>query len=158
MNRKSVFHFSVFLTIASLATSNTLAYEEPTHEALSLRAVSIPLANGGSSLDDYLKQVLSFEFPAGVAQPVNGKRVDRWIQLGSHDEDWPLWRVQEHFHDPTKPWNQAGPITGGISSVIWSQTQNQDNGVGGGNHSWKDARDSYFNALTSTNAVQRQQN
>jgi hypothetical protein len=153
-----VFHLSALLIVASLQTSRTQAFEVKTHEALSLQAVNIAAADGRSILDDYLKQVLSFEFPGGVGQLVNGKQVQQWIGFGSKEEDSPLWRVQEHFHDPTKSWNQAGPITGGISSVIWSQLQNQGNGVGAGNHSWKDARDSYFNALTSTNAVQRQQN
>jgi hypothetical protein len=41
--------------------------------------------------------------------------------------------------------------------VIWSQLQNQDPEVSGGNHSWYDARESYFKALTGTDAAQRQQ-
>ena len=39
-----------------------------------------------------------------------------------------------------------------VSSVLWSQNPNQD---GDGKHSWQDARNSYFNALTATNQVDR---
>jgi hypothetical protein len=83
--------------------------------------------------------------------------VQDWIGFGSREEDSPLQRVQAHFHDPTKVWTQAGLPTGGESAILWSQDLNQDTDAGGGNHSWKDARDSYWRALTSTNQAERDQ-
>ena len=124
-----VFSLSALLTVGVLQRPMSDAFEVKTHEALSLRSVDAAVP-GASSLDGYLWQVLRFEFFDGIAQRFQRKEVREWIQFGSNKEDSPDQRVQQHFHDPTKPWNQAGLSTGGISSVIWSQTQNQDNGVG----------------------------
>jgi hypothetical protein len=127
------------------------------HEALSLRAVN-PNVTNASQLDSYLKTVLGFEFPQGIGQEVSGgETVEKLIADGSIDEDKPLTRVLHHFHDPTRTWNQAGlwiyGIPSGNSSVVWSQMSPQ--GACCGNYAWKDARDAYFNALTSTTDSQR---
>lgn len=76
------------------------------------------------------------------------------IQKGSIDEDNPFTRTRAHFHDPTKAWASAGLNFLGQheSSILWSQNPNQGFG---GKHSWLDARNSYFNALISTDPAQR---
>ena len=76
-------------------------FEVKTHEAMSLRSVNNTVA-GASTLDSFLKQVLSFEFSQGIGQTINGKPVQEWLAFGSKEEDSPPQRVQEHFHDPTK--------------------------------------------------------
>lgn len=126
-----------------------MAFDDKAHKALSEQATKI------SGLDNFLKTVLGFEFPGGVDESiVNGRSVDDLIQDGAFDEDRPLlWRPRHHFHNPRLAWDQAGwrplpfSIQLGKSSILWSQDTNQ---IVGGKHSWKDARDSYFNALTAT--------
>ncbi len=152
-----VLHLFTLILAVVLQSAFGQAFDLKAHEAISLRSVD-PSVAGGSSLDNFLRQQFGSEFPDGIGQRVKGKQVQQWIALGSQEEDSPPQRVQQHFHDPTKDWNQAGLSTGGISSIIWAQLQNQDSGVGGGNHSWHDARESYFKALTGTDAAQRQQN
>jgi hypothetical protein len=148
------FDLVALLFFTLLATSGARAFEVNSHEKLSLRTVD-PAVTGASNLDRFLRQVLRHEFEDGVQQSLNGRAVQDWIGFGSKEEDSPFWRVQAHFHDPNKTWDQAGTL--GVSSVIWSQLLNQDDGVGGGNHSWQDARESYYRALTGTDLAQRQQ-
>ena len=136
-----------------LGASNVLGFEVDTHTLLSQRAV------GASQLNSYLTTVLGFEFPQGSSQEVGQGLFKQVIQLianvGAVNEDKPDIRSRTHFHDPTKAWAQAGlswPTNTFASSVLWSQNPNQD---WGGKHSWQDARNSYFNALTATNQVDR---
>jgi hypothetical protein len=126
------------------------AFEISTHKAISNRSV----APGVSSLDEFLKNMLPFEFENGIDQVVDGGRlVKDLIEDGAKNEDCCLIRPRHHFHNPRLTWDQAGwrpppfSVQLGESSVIWSQDQNQNSG---GKHSWKDARDSYYQALTAT--------
>ena len=130
------------------------AFDDGAHEALSERATRI------SNLDNFLKSVLPFEFFNGRNENIfNGLRVEQLINQGAFDEDRPiLWRPRHHFHNPRLAWGEAGwrpppfSIQLGDSSVKWSQNENQ---TVGGKHSWKDARDSYFQALTATTDSER---
>ena len=130
------------------------AFDDGAHEALSERATRI------SNLDNFLKSVLPFEFFNGRNEIIfNGLRVEQLINQGAFDEDRPiLWRPRHHFHNPRLAWGEAGwrpppfSIQLGDSSVKWSQNENQ---TVGGKHSWKDARDSYFQALTATTDSER---
>jgi hypothetical protein len=105
-----------------------------------------------------LKNILPFEFKNGTEQLISeGKTVSGLIAEGSVQEDSPATRVLHHFHDPTLTWDQAGlrflGVPLGNSSVVWSQMSPQ--GACCGNFAWKDARNAYFNALTSTTESQR---
>jgi hypothetical protein len=134
-------------------------FNDETHIQLSIRAVSPEVSN----LDKFLRTVLEFDFsvddiPQGILQPLKGGNqgtVQLLIaEVGAVDEDW-LARPIHHFHNPTKAWNQAGlwlcaPLC--ESSIVWSQDQNQ---IVGGKHSWYDARNSYYQALTATSESQR---
>jgi hypothetical protein len=157
--------------IGLLGLSQIWAYDNTgTHQAISERAV-LPQ---NSILDSFLSVelardivdpdlvstpwILQFkEFPNGINQTVNNKRVREWIEDGSEFEDEPFVRVQNHFHNPLRPWSQAGLSTGGMSSVLWAQAPDQNEGVGGGKHSWKDARDSYYRALTGRTRTEREE-
>jgi hypothetical protein len=133
------------------------SFNDEAHKILSTRAVNPGLPNA-SMLDSFLKSVLGFEFPQGISQSLHGGQdgtVVGQIQIGSVNEDKGK-RPRNHFHDPTKAWETAGlfqgtPVFGGQSSVVWSQNSTQSEGK----HSWKDARDAYFNALTSTTSQLR---
>lgn len=130
-------------------------FEPNSHAAISQRAVD------ASNLNNFLTSVLSSDFPIGVSQQLrlgdNGIVRDLIAEVGAKREDEPAIRSRFHFHDPTQPWNNAGlrwPIVGQVaeSSVLWGQ--NQDQGLSG-KHSWHDARQSYFNALTAADPEER---
>jgi hypothetical protein len=131
------------------------SFEILTHKAISRRSVR----PGISNIDQFLKNTFIYEFQNGIDQDVDGGRlVGELIEDGSENEDCCLIRPRHHFHNPRLTWDQAGwrppplSIQLGESSVIWSQDQNQ---TIGGKHSWKDARDSYFQALTALSASER---
>jgi hypothetical protein len=103
---------------------------------------------------------------------VYGKKIYKWFRDGGKEEDIPLSRTYNHFHDPTKSWDQAGlddyclilRVTGD-SSVLWAQNSDQkytsNEGTVydvGGTWSWPKARDYYYQALTSTDKTTREQN
>lgn len=154
MRRTTLFLLLVASIIAKVLCSSAGAFDDNAHEALSLRATRV------STLDNFLKSVLPFEFFNGREEIVfNGLTVERLINQGAFDEDRPiLWRPRHHFHNPRLAWGEAGwrppPFSTqlGDSSVKWSQNENQ---TVGGKHSWKDARDSYFQALTATTDSER---
>jgi hypothetical protein len=131
------------------------AFDDRAHITLSRRATEI------STLDTALKSNLSFEFFNGKDVAVfNGRSVIELIEDGSVDEDRPiLWRPRHHFHNPRLNWDEAGwqppplSVQFGESSVIWSQDSNQSVG---GKHSWHDARDTYFQALTAMSKSERE--
>jgi hypothetical protein len=128
-------------------------FEVDTHTLLSEKATQ------ASQLNNFLTTVLSFEFPQGIAQVLKDGEFGRVQQLianvGAVNEDNPDIRSRTHFHDPTKAWAQAGlswPLGTSQSSILWSQNPNQGSS---GRHSWQDARNSYFNALTATDPADR---
>jgi hypothetical protein len=164
MSLGNIFNGFVYLLVTFVLFPRAVsAFDLDAHEAISLRSIK-PGVTGASTLDSFLRgvfnsQLFPDEFSDGILKSVNGKVVQDWIGFGSRAEDSPLQRVQEHFHDPTKVWTQAG-LPSLVGENLWSfghKTLNQDNGVGGGNHSWKDARDSYRRALMSTNQAERDQ-
>lgn len=158
MKKDRLFFLVLFINIFTLPLAARLgdAFDNRAHEALSQRATTI------SSLDNFLKTALGFEFPSGISQPLEGpKIVTRLIQDGALLEDsLALRRVRHHFHNPKLSWDQAGlrppgsSIPIGQSSVVWSQNTNQ-NLVDGGKRSWHQAREAYFIALTSTSHSER---
>ena len=84
------------------------------------------------------------------------------IAKGGMEEDSPVWRCVNHFHDPLKPWDQAALDTtvAGIfkaeSSILWAQqNKGEQSRWYGGNYSWYDARDYFYKAFTGTDADQR---
>lgn len=104
---------------------------------------------------------------------VNGKKIKDWFHDGAKEEDIPLVRSYNHFHDPTKSWDKAGLddyVLGilhvkGDSSVLWAQNPDQkyiasDGTVYdvNGTWSWPKARDYYYQALISTDKMVREQN
>ena len=151
-------HFLLAMLIAlfqlSLTWQPVEAFDDNAHDALSEQATKV------SGLDSFLKTQLGSEFASGTAQVIfNNQRVIELIQQGAKDEDKPiLWRPRHHFHNPRLNWDQAGwrpppfSIQLGESSILWSQETGQ---VIGGKHSWKDARDTYFQALTANSKSER---
>jgi hypothetical protein len=79
------------------------------------------------------------------------KTVKEWIKEGGRQEDVPVYRANNHFHDPLRSWNNAGlkGSTLGLSSVIWAQNQNPLGYAAGGDWSWTKARGLYYEGLTA---------
>jgi hypothetical protein len=158
MNKAGFFSLGTLLIIiVTLLPAQSDGFDASAHEALSFRAVD-PTVTNASQLDSFLKNVLPFEFPQGISQPISsGKNVAALIAEGSVQEDSPATRVLHHFHDPTHSWDQAGERFAGIpvgnSSVVWSQMFPQ--GACCGNYAWRNARDAYYEALTGTTIDQR---
>lgn len=156
MKREKNLRFVVILGLLQFFLIPVLSegFDDRAHIRLSTRATEL------STLNSFLTTNLGFEFPNGRNETiVNGKSVTNLVEDGAFDEDRPiLWRPRHHFHNPRLAWDQAGwrpppfSIQLGESSVIWSQDSNQSVG---GKHSWKDARDSYFQALTATSDSER---
>lgn len=106
---------------------------------------------GGKS--DYLKNI---GFNKGLDDEKlewNGKKlsIKEWIIEGTFSEDEPFTRSLNHFHNPLKPWSQAGlnDIFSGKSSLLWAQDSSNE-------WSWKKARDNFYYALTSKTNSERQ--
>ncbi|MGH7825037.1 MAG: hypothetical protein ACREQ7_07650 [Candidatus Binatia bacterium] len=151
---RSLISILCFSTVLLLIPSLNEGYETLTHEDLS------NVATPKSILDDLLKSMFtSWGFPNGILEPFfDGKSAIDFIATeGAKNEDKPGIRSRHHFHNPRLAWNQAGltwPVLGqiGSSSVVWGQDHEQNIG---GKHSWQDARNTYFQALTAASEEDR---
>jgi len=117
------------------------AFEQETHELMSGQAAQL------SGLDDLLESLP--EFWLGLGQKVDGDSVQTLIENGAYDEDEPFSNVFHHFHDPTRPWGDAGLLSGAFpSSIYWQQYDFVPN-------MWQNTRQVHLNALLETDAVER---
>jgi hypothetical protein len=147
---KKLGHLLFILGVIPHIAQHAYTFETSTHRELSRHAVS------SSNLDNFLRTQLGHS--GGINEPFTGETdegtetmaVSEWVQLGSVREDDGV-RFLNHFHNPLKGWAQAGlGLAGGKSSILWAQ----DSGQG---YAWKNARDSYFDALTATTQAEREE-
>jgi len=152
--------------------NNALSWDdETTHKQLSEYAANNSVL--GKTKGNYLKNLgyddaLDTIFKWGIENSVRN-----WLQEGAELEDasdpfFPVsgtTRSLNHFHNPIKPWNQAGLDDWvsalhytGISSLLWAQDGTSQQNVIGGNWSWQKTREYYYFALTSTTDSLRQEN
>ena len=116
-------------------------------------------ALASDAFDGVLRTALGF--PSGLETPFRRGRdrwsVREWLAEGGQREDDRL-RYLRHFHDPLKPWDEAG-LNFGLgpfsSSIRWMQDPAQAGVLTGGGWSWPDARRLYYEALTEPDAGQR---
>jgi hypothetical protein len=151
----------VLLIITTILSFCVVAYglEKPTHMAINQDIATRKIDE--FALDTYLTNQLGFL--KGIKEELNNKQIIGWLSEGGKTEDEPSgWiltirgggRSNNHFHNPLKPWNEAGlndTVLGkrytGQSQVLWAQNPNQDPG---GQWSWHDARKYFYAGLTST--------
>jgi hypothetical protein len=98
-------------------------------------------------------------FTDGLDEKLQGTNerlsIMEWLRKGGEDEDNPLldFPYTEHFHDPLKPWDQAGLDIPLIwhwgSSVFWSQMSISATVSKKNLYSWPWAREKYYQALIS---------
>ncbi len=165
------------LCLVFIFAFSAYALKEDTHRAINEEIAQRNI--NGFSWDTYIKNQLGFS--KGVNEDLSGidaegrnvkKKIYGWLGYGGEQEDRPgsNWdyiqnnpsRSNNHFHNPLKPWDQAGLddwVTirhyTGQSSVLWAQNTNQ---TLGGNWSWQDARNYFYSALISTNKTQKDEN
>ncbi len=147
--------------------------EDITHRDLSQSAAANSVLS--RSKGDYMKN-LGLE--KGLNQKVMGagkmQSVMLWLQDGAQLEDTGTKRdaltgkarFNNHFHNPLKPWSQAGldDWVGlhytGESSLLWAQDGNKQQSIVEyrGDWSWQKTRDYFYDALISISDTLRQEN
>ena len=156
------------LLLLVCASRTADAYDPQTHREIARRSASAGLPK----VDQILKLDLGLSAGIGTVFPGITERqlrtVDELIGDGAFSEDIPPFRSLNHFHNPLlDPWDNAGlrafsifglPTVNGQSSALWQQNDAQDTSTvfifplplasGGGNWSWRDARQRYLAALT----------
>ncbi len=145
--------------------------QEDTHKAIN-EYIAQNIVNG-YSLNNYLIGNLGFN--GGAEEKISGygdgqvvfQEIFKWLGYGGVQEDRPgrKWdyvtgtptRSVNHFHNPLKPWGEAGlnDILSGQSSIRWAQNTNQNPG---GMWSWYDARTYFYTALTAAAKTARDEN
>jgi hypothetical protein len=135
------------LALSALALP-AAAYEPGTHREIGWRAVEV------SGVDRVLKD--QFSLLAGsnrLLRSNDGQTLTlrEWVGFGSFNEDVPAYRAFNHFHNPLRPWPNAGLVIG-MSSVYWQQDPNQGDG---GVWSWPFARRRFHDFLVGTDQQER---
>ena len=137
---------SVFALLFALsASTETMAYEERAHRAMSRQAfiearLSGALAHLSIGPDDTFKAFSVAKGPYTAAE---------WIREGGVDEDVPPWRVVNHFYDPI---NRTGMVFG-VPSPEWAFESNGDEPSQ--SHSYADARRALYRGLTAADPSER---
>jgi hypothetical protein len=143
MSKRKVLSVVLILYGVLLWVSSSYSLDEATHKAINeditRRAIN------GFSLDGYLRNYLGFELGSSEALwglESNGvvihQRVFWWLGYGGMQEDRPGSRSDyifnrptrsiNHFHNPLKPWAEAGLDDYfvvqrlGLSQVLWAQS------------------------------------
>jgi hypothetical protein len=122
----------------------------------------------GFALDDYLKG--EFNFKEGIYEifenESKSQEVYKWLGEGGVKEDDPFaepWKPEaipsgtrwmNHFHNPIE---NSGYLTGN-SAVDWAFMPQGSQGWISGDYSWYDVRGYFYNALTATDELTREEN
>ena len=115
-------------------------------------------------LDKGLLEILEWN---GSSTIKKGK-VEDWLREGAFLEDagsridalTGKARFNNHFHNPLKPWDEAGlsDIQTGESSLKWAQDGSAQMNRVEGDWSWQTVRNYFYNALIATDNSSRQTN
>ena len=169
MTRKFIALIS-YLIWLSLTFSTVWAFDDQdTHPRITEKSVS------NSNLDKYLNKNLGFT--SGSLSIVNGKPIIKVLREGSTDEDSPLCRPSNHFHNPLKPWDQSymtdqpwwldlycSSWNPRYSNVAWGTgyispaPDGSKITIGTQQMGWDNAREYYHLALTSQSSADRETN
>lgn len=172
MKGKSIFLNIVF---AFCLSYSIFAFDDvDTHPRITNKAIE------STNLDNYLIQNLGLKDGLKTKLPSDGKdSIVDWLKKGSTDEDSPLCRASNHFHNPLKSWGQSGvsdqpslisgwcSLTGystKYSNVTWATgyLAPAPNGskitISGQEMGWDNAREYYHLALTSQSSTDRETN
>ena len=138
--------------VATLSGVQALAYEVPTHAAITQKAVE------SSGLQEFLESI------GEDGNTFNGFDPVELIIAGSEFEDGistlSAERVRHHFHDPLRSWSDAGlsaPPEVGHSSVIWGQQREEQVTIAKNDFTWQIARQRLFEGLTEGDPSTREE-
>jgi hypothetical protein len=139
------------LGLALLAVSPAGAYEAETHRQLSDSAFT------RSGIAEILQDVYGIEPETLFRQRIIGlpggrRRAQQWVALGGAYEDVPFWRVLNHFYDPLR--NEGLGWLGGVAAPDWALEPAGP--LDGQNHSYRDARDAFYQGLTASSRERRE--
>lgn len=134
---------------------NVLFVAQPQHSCLSYDSEVVhPNVNQAavykSNLDLFMKRQLGFM--GGIRTKIDDEEALMWFREGGKIEDnAPNWL--NHFHDPLKPWDNAGLDLPGLvpelSSLVWAQLSDDPRDFTINRFCWTAARNHYYSALTS---------
>ena len=174
---------SNYLTILVISTLTIIIYfsnsaycfdDKRTHPMLTEKAADQAV------FIDYLKNRLGF--PEGLNKKISpywfpeDKTIQQWLQQGSTDEDSPVCRAANHFHDPLKAWDSSyvtdsplliqkwcrdiPPVWPQYSNITWA-TGYETRGVklttsmDRQDMNWDNAHGYFYSALTETDHYKR---
>ena len=164
-----------FLVFLLFSNNYIFAYDgKITHPNITENAIRY------TNLENYLTQNLGF--PLGtktILQSGYDKSIVDWLKKGSTDEDSPMCRPSNHFHNPLKPWNESmmsdqpsfvnwrcSSWIPWYSNITWatgylSPPPDGQKATFNPNplyapNTWDNARDYYYNALTFTSTENRE--
>jgi hypothetical protein len=139
-----------------LTISESYAYDNKlVHQAINTQAVQhsqqfVTTMKSLGFVGNLPKEIIELNF-------INNRQIKEWFLEGGKAEDEPVTRTFNHFHDPTKVWEQAGfsGLFSGCSSLLWAQ-----NSCSSANDkwSWQKAREYFYTALTTDISATRDQN
>ncbi len=174
MNKITFIYITLFALFSFVFNgNNAFSWDNKvTHRDLSeYAAVSSVL---GKDKGDYLKNLGFDEGLKEELKCVETKRtIKKWLAEGAELEDtsnalFPLFgttRSFNHFHNPLKPWSEAGLDDWvlflhytGQSSLLWAQDGANQQNFPERDWSWQKTREYYYLALTSATESNRQTN
>ncbi len=166
--KKTYISLILFILFGFVFNNIALSWDnKTTHMQLSKYAAENSVMDKNKG--DYLKK-LGFEGGLTEEFKINGvkKIVSDWIAEGANLEDAGnalnmlvnYGRSTNHFHNPLKPWSEAGlnDVLSGKSSLLWAQDGAYQQGRIEGDWSWRKVREYYHLALTSIADLERQTN
>jgi hypothetical protein len=101
MERKMILSLTLLFLVS---WGNVLAYDDKdTHPRITERAAR------DAEFENYLVENLGLRRGLETRLPENSeKSVLYWLRKGATDEDSPMCRSSNHFHDPLKTWSESG--------------------------------------------------
>lgn len=131
------------------------AYRARVHSAINASAITQKLLT--PQLSTYFQDNFGY---SKADDEIIGDTISDWFRKAGKLEDEPGFRTKNHFLDPVNNNGFSGLIFGmigtGEPTAVWAQK-----GVGqqspGGAHSWLDARQYFYTALTSDTTLVREQ-
>lgn len=153
MIARSILRYAVVMTIAISLSASLQALNISTHGIINIAAADYP------GFGEYLRKSLSISAGQLLRRRGDELTAAGWLGEGGEREDdgSPLTgRFHNHFHNPLKPWAEAGlhAIRHHPSSARWMQDQSDGAGA---NWAWTDARNFYLRAVTASDARTREE-
>src|SRR5262245_50232787 len=151
MIRGALIRNSILIIVLTLLTTSASCYEIRVHQLLSLTAFQI----------SGVSEVLADTYGIGPSDLFRSRRFSlaggprtaaQWVRAGGAQEDVPFWRVVNHFYDPIS--NKGLDWAGGAPSPDWALEPTGP--LDGQNHSYRDARDAFYQGLTASDSTTRE--